>query len=132
MSKLLDFARYPEWHSSFVSHIEPLSTVQPSHSLQPGDELKCDIYGTKFTAVIKVFRAGLSRARRRTSCSGISFWVKYKLTRTNRRIQKHCSNGKVLPCLVLRVCTASISNQPTTEYRRASRKQRVSQGLLAF
>src|SRR4051812_33168275 len=130
MSKLLDFARYPEWHTSFVSHIEPVKTAQSSHSLQPGDELKCDVYGTKFTALIKVFRAGLFRAERRASCSGIPFWIKYKLTRTNRRIQKHCSNGKVLRSfLVLRVCTASISNQPTTEYRRRSRKQKVSQDL---
>lgn len=125
--KLLDFARYPEWHTSFVSLIETVNTAQSSHSLQPGDELKCEIYDTKFTAVIKVLRA-----ERWASCSGTSFWIKYKLTRTNRRIQKHCSNGKLLRCLVWRVYTASISNQPTMEYRRPSRKQKRSQDLLAF
>jgi hypothetical protein len=58
MSKLLDFSKYPEWHTDFVSHIEPVNTAQLSHFLGPGDELKCDIYGTKFNAVIKVIRTG--------------------------------------------------------------------------
>jgi hypothetical protein len=54
--KLLDFSKYPEWHtSSFIKLLEPEdSSCQSLHSLQPGNKIKCDIDGMKFTAEIKV------------------------------------------------------------------------------
>ncbi|KAJ5295296.1 hypothetical protein N7508_010117 [Penicillium antarcticum] len=51
----LDFSKYSKWHTSFVTSIEPVNNAQSSHSRQPGDELNCDIFDTKFNAVIKSY-----------------------------------------------------------------------------
>ncbi|PYI07146.1 hypothetical protein BO78DRAFT_313869 [Aspergillus sclerotiicarbonarius CBS 121057] len=50
---LLDFSKYPEWHTSFIKLLQPEDESKSLRSLQPGDKVKCDIDGMKFTAEIK-------------------------------------------------------------------------------
>lgn len=53
--QLLDFASYPDWQkSSLIRSLEPEDSTRTLATLQPGDKIKCDIDGMKFTAVIKV------------------------------------------------------------------------------
>lgn len=52
---LLDFATYPYWQKSgLVRLLEPEDSTRTLATLQPGDKIKCDIDGMKFTAEIKV------------------------------------------------------------------------------
>ncbi|KAJ5657586.1 uncharacterized protein N7484_001235 [Penicillium longicatenatum] len=52
---LLDFASYPDWQTSgLVRLLEPEDSTKTLTTLQPGDKIKCDIDGMKFTAEIKV------------------------------------------------------------------------------
>ncbi|KAJ5889653.1 hypothetical protein N7504_010463 [Penicillium tannophilum] len=51
---LLDFATYPDWQESgLVRLLESEDSTQTLATLQPGDKIKCDIDGMKFTAEIK-------------------------------------------------------------------------------
>ncbi|PLB55485.1 hypothetical protein P170DRAFT_422027 [Aspergillus steynii IBT 23096] len=49
---LLDFSTYLEWQS-LIKLLEPEDSSKTLHSLQPGDKIKCDVDGMKFTAEIK-------------------------------------------------------------------------------
>ncbi|KAJ5288998.1 hypothetical protein N7478_002028 [Penicillium angulare] len=51
---LLDFANYPEWQTSgLLRLLEPEDSSKTLPTLQPGDKIKCDVDGMKFTAEIK-------------------------------------------------------------------------------
>ncbi|KAJ5712294.1 hypothetical protein N7493_008762 [Penicillium malachiteum] len=51
---LLDFEKYPNWQTSgLVRLLEPEDSSRTLDTLQPGDKIKCDIDGMKFTAEIK-------------------------------------------------------------------------------
>ncbi|PWY89997.1 hypothetical protein BO70DRAFT_426397 [Aspergillus heteromorphus CBS 117.55] len=50
---LLDFSKYPEWHTNFVKLLESEDNTRSLQSLEPGDKIKCDIDGMQFTAEIK-------------------------------------------------------------------------------
>lgn len=93
--QLLDFKGYPEWQKSgLVRLLEPEDSSRTLPTLQPGDKIKCDIDGMKFTAEIKVglqtprlhrwyfganfrmagkFRTSLPMAR--PACHGPHCWV---------------------------------------------------------
>ncbi|KAK1146341.1 hypothetical protein N8T08_003128 [Aspergillus melleus] len=49
---LLDFSTYGEWQS-LIKLLEPEDNSKILQSLQPGDKVKCDVDGMKFTAEIK-------------------------------------------------------------------------------
>ncbi|PYH94061.1 hypothetical protein BO71DRAFT_326290 [Aspergillus ellipticus CBS 707.79] len=51
---LLDFASYPQWHTSnLIRQLEPEDAAKTLVALQPGDKIKCDVDGMKFTAEIR-------------------------------------------------------------------------------
>ncbi|THC98885.1 hypothetical protein EYZ11_001663 [Aspergillus tanneri] len=49
---LLDFSKYSEWQS-FIKLLEPEDSSKTLQSMEPGDKIKCDVDGMKFTAEIK-------------------------------------------------------------------------------
>ncbi|OJJ74476.1 hypothetical protein ASPBRDRAFT_27504 [Aspergillus brasiliensis CBS 101740] len=51
--QLLDFSKYPEWHTSFIKLLKSNDETKALKSLLPGDKIQCDIDGMKFTAEIK-------------------------------------------------------------------------------
>lgn len=52
MKQLLDFSRYSEWHTGYVKSIK--SVDASNDHLEPGDHIKCNLDGMKFTAKVTV------------------------------------------------------------------------------
>ncbi|EED13043.1 conserved hypothetical protein [Talaromyces stipitatus ATCC 10500] len=50
--QLLDFSKYPQWHTSLIKLLEPEDNSKSFSSLQPGDKIKCNIDGMEFVADI--------------------------------------------------------------------------------
>ncbi|OKL58143.1 hypothetical protein UA08_06479 [Talaromyces atroroseus] len=51
---LLDFAKYPQWHTTLIKLLEPEDASKSLSSLARGDKIKCNIDGMKFVAEITV------------------------------------------------------------------------------
>lgn len=51
---MLDFPKYQEWHTTYIKLLEAEDSSKTVEDLQPGDKIKCDFDGMKFTAEIKV------------------------------------------------------------------------------
>ena len=54
--QLLDFSKYPQWHTALIKLLEPEDSSKSLSSLKPGDKVKCNIDGMKFVASITVSR----------------------------------------------------------------------------
>ncbi|KAF3407906.1 hypothetical protein DPV78_001116 [Talaromyces pinophilus] len=54
---LLDFSKYPQWHTALIKLLEPEDSSKSLSSLKPGDKVKCNIDGMKFVADITGWKA---------------------------------------------------------------------------
>jgi hypothetical protein len=52
-NEVLDFARYAEWHTSFITHVSTTRSSTDVHKLQQGETLDAKIGGVKLVPVIK-------------------------------------------------------------------------------